>query len=357
MNLTDGLTDHLQHLTPPPPDLDRVVSRGRRLRRTRLAAEALAVVLVVGALGGTAVLLRGGDDAVSEPPIASAGPMDLSHGLRAYADPGHELRMGGRSFPAEDLAYLDTDAATTAYGLVFFRDGRPFLLDGDGHQKALWDGPVTAPDGWHPTAKADADGRHVAFAVTDGEKVTLVVADLATDGAVSMPSACADRQDCRRLVIDAIDSGKVFVRTSRGTYLWRYTAKDGDALDDFAGAKTRVADVRNKVILFDGPRPTLTLDGWTYVPGPIDAQLTLDGRNILSWSPTLAPSVRGFEPLRLDLPENAQFFTLDTDGSVLAATTGDPAQFFDCTVPSGDCEKIGTMRMTGGDPQFVGNDM
>jgi hypothetical protein len=42
---------------------------------------------------------------------------------------------------------------------------------------------------------------------------------------------------------------------------------------------------------------------------------------------------------------------------VLAATTGDPAVFFDCELPSGTCDEIGRMRVTGGDPMFIGDDM
>ena len=362
MNLTDGLTEHLQDLTPPPPDLDRVVSRGRRLRRTRLTAQAAAAVLVVGAAGGTALLLRDGDDAVSLPSIASAGPMDLSHGLRAYADPGREVRMGGRSFPADELSadgmlYLDTDAATTPYGLVWFKAGRPFLLGQDGTSRARWQGPVDDPRGWHPTAKVDSSAAVVAFAVRFGSQVTLVVRDLTEASVISLPLDCEGEAGCAGVVVDAIDSGSVFVRTERGTFRWDYTAaKGGDRLLPFAGPRTRVADVRNQTVLYDGPRPTVTLEGWTYVAGAVDAQLTFDGRHILSWSPVLKSTGNG-EAITLQVPEDTQFFSFDTDGSVLAATTGDPARFFDCELPSGACEEIGTMQMTGGDPQFIGNDM
>jgi hypothetical protein len=356
MNLTDGLAEHLQRLTPPPPDLDLVVRAGRRRRRARLTAQAVAAVLVVGVLGGTTALLRGGGggDTVGEPPIA-VGPLDFSHGLRAYGDPGRALVLGGRKLPADDLAYLDTDAAAAPQGVVFFRAGRPILLGRDGTADALWDAPVDDPKGWHPTAKVDADGRHVAFAVTHDGAVTLVVRDLASTAQVSVPVRCGGQDGCR-LVVDGIDHGTVFVRQPDGTHLWRYAADEGDRLEPFAGPTTRVADVRNRTVLYDGPRPTVTLPGWTYVAGAIDSQLTFDGRNILAWSPVLKSIANG-EAFTLDLPSDARFFTFDTDGSVLAATTGDPARFFDCEVPSGVCKPIGTLRMTGGDPMFIGNDM
>ena len=165
MNLTDGLTEHLQDVTPPPPDLDRVVDRGRRLRRARLTVQVAVTALVVGAIGGGALMIRGDDggSSVTVPPIA-VGPMDLSHGLRAHGDPGGQVRMGNRSFPAKDMEWLDTDAAATDEGIVFFQDGRPFLLDRTGKPRVLWTAPVDDPKGWHPTAKNDAAEPSVAFA-------------------------------------------------------------------------------------------------------------------------------------------------------------------------------------------------
>jgi hypothetical protein len=315
---------------------------------------------VVGALGGTAVLLRGGgggDDSVSVPSIAT-GPMDLSHGLRAYGDPGGQVRMGGRSFPAKDMEWLDTDAAATSAGIVFFQDGRPFLLDETGRPTSLWDGPVDDPKGWHPTAKNDASGDAVAFAVRNGDRLRVVVRNLATTATVSLPVDCDGPSGCDKLVVDGIDSGTVFVRTAAGTFTWRYAAgKGGDELAPFAGRRTRVADVRSRTVLYDGPRPEVTLEGWTYVAGAIDAQLTFDGAHVLYWSPDLEPVDPAGRTIHLDLPDDAQFFTVDTDGSILAATTGDPARFFDCEVPSGACEPIGDLQMTGGDPLFIGNDM
>ena len=358
MNLTDGLTEHLRDLTPPHPDLDRVVQQGRRRRRTRLTAQVAAAVLVAGALGGTALTLRGGGtDKVGDPPFATA-PLDLSHGLRAYADPGGQGRMGGRSFSAKDLEQLDTDAAATDQGIVFFQDGRPFLLGESGKPQQLWSGPVDDPGGWHPTAKNDATTPAVAFAVRHGQEVTLVVRDLDTTATVSLPVDCEGPSGCDKLVVEGIDSGHVFVRTSAGTFVWRYTAgAGGDRLEPFAGPRTRVADVRSRTVLYDGPRPTVTLAGWRYVAGAIDAQLTFDGSHVLYWSPDLKPVEAGGSTIHLDVPKGTQFFTVDTDGSILAATTGDRARFFDCEVPSGTCEPIGALRMTGGDPMFIGNDM
>ena len=50
------------------------------------------------------------------------------------------------------------------------------------------------------------------------------------------------------------------------------------------------------------------------------------------------------------LDRKATFFAVDTDGSILAATAGNPAHFYDCEVPSGRCDDLGSLKMTGGDP-------
>lgn len=363
MNLTDGLTEHLQDVTPPPPDLDRVVDRGRRRRRARMTAQAAAMVLVAGAIGGTAMLLRAGaGGVVNEPPPLSTGPMDLSQGLRAYGDPGRVVVLGGRTVSAKDLSedgwlYLDTDAAATPKGIVYFRSGAPWLLTAAGTSRPLWTADAEDPKGWHPTAKADAREPVVAFAVIKDGKVTLVVRGLDSDVRTTIPVDCDGPSGCDKLVVDGIDSGVVFVRTSTGTYTWRYTDDRTTGLEPFAGAKTRVADVRNRTVLYDGPRPTVTLEGWRYVAGAIDAQLTFDGAHVLYWSPDLKPVEPGDATIHLDLPKSAQFFTVDTDGSILAATVEDPTRFFDCELPSGACEQIGELQVTGGDPQFIGNDM
>ena len=359
MNLTDGLTEHLQDVVPPHPDLDRVLDRGRRVRRRRRAVGVSVVALglvATGAVGTSLLRSSPGAGDITVPSIASGGPMDLSQGLRAYGDPGGEIRMGGRSFPSEDLPFLDTDAAATSYGIVFFRDGRPYLLRKDGTAKALWQDPVEDPKGWHPTAKFDPTTEEVAFAVHDGEKVTVVVQELGGDAERRLVLGCSDEPGCKGLVVDGIDSGTVFVRTEEGTFSWVYSARDEQGLEPFAGPTTRVADAKNKTLLYDGPRPLVTLPGWTYYAGPVDAQLSHDGWNVLSWSPVLK-SVANGEAITLLVPKDAVFFTFDTDGSVLAATTGQPARFFDCELPSGACEEIGRLRMRGGDPMFIGNDM
>lgn len=359
MNLTRGLTEHLADLTPPPPDLDLVTGRGRRMRRTRRALQGAAVLAVVAVLAGTAVVLRGGGDVVSEPlPVLSGGdPMDLSHGLRAYGDPGRVLVLGGRTVPADALEGLDTQAVATSYGVVYFRDGRPMLLQPDGTSRSLWSGPVDPSGDWRQTAMWDPITAVVAFTVRSEGEVTVVLRDLTEKGGMTLPVGCDSGVDCSDLTVDAVDSGTVFVHTGDGTFTWDYAAVPDRGLEPFAGPRTRVADARNKTLLYTGPRPTATLDGWAYVPGAIDALLTYDGWNVLSWSRDLASTKPGGATLHLDLPRSAQWFNVDTDGSILAATTGEPARFYDCEVPSGACDQIGELRITGGDPQFMGNDM
>jgi hypothetical protein len=161
---------------------------------------------------------------------------------------------------------------------------------------------------------------------------------------------------CHGLVIDGIDSGSVFVRTSEGTQVWAYG--EDEALAPFAGPKTNVADARNGVVLYTGPKP----DGeaaaaWSLVAGQIDARLTYDGRHVLYWSSRLVPTDPAGQAITLGpgSVKDASFFTIDTDGSVLAITA--QHRVYDCVVPSGACEEIGEVTSKGGDPMFIGNDM
>ena len=353
-DLRIALSSHLDTVVPPTSDLAGIRRQQRRNRARKLAFATVVTAAAAAVVIGAVLLVRPGasPSTDSTPDFVSPGTLDYSEGLRAYADPGRVLFLGGRSLPADDFAYLDTDAAATAYGMVFFDAGRPMLLREKGDTEALYDGAVEASQAFHPTAKADAHSADVAFAVMHDDQVTLVVRDLDADRMVaSRPLDCADT--CQDVVVDGIDHGVVFVRTGGGTYLWNVANDDWTR---FAGAQTRVADVRNRVVLYDGSAPTLPLNAWRYVQGAVDAQLTFDGRHVLSWSPTLSPVSAADDPITLKAP-GAIFFTFDTDGSVLAATAGDPTTFLDCEVPSGKCEKLGTVKVTGGDPMFLGNDM
>ena len=57
--------------------------------------------------------------------------------------------------------------------------------------------------------------------------------------------------------------------------------------------------------------------------------------------------------------KGAGWFTFDTDGSVLAAVGGGDqhSTVYDCQLPSGACERIGSVTTKSGDPMFIGNDM
>ena len=101
-----------------------------------------------------------------------------------------------------------------------------------------------------------------------------------------------------------------------------------------------------------------------------DAVQMAFARAYASWSrvrradhSTLEPTTPDGDPIVLEQgPVNGNGFgwwTLDTDGSVLLATGKDYGDFtvYDCLLPSGACEKVGTLQPTGGDPMFIGNDM
>ncbi|UUZ60146.1 hypothetical protein [Nocardioides sp. B-3] len=164
---------------------------------------------------------------------------------------------------------------------------------------------------------------------------------------------------CGSLVIEAFDDGVVFVRMDNRimAYEMRGTSVE------LAGPKTRIADVRNGVVLYDGEPPSkeprVGDRTYRFVRGAIDSQLTHDGEHVPARSSTLAPTFDA-APLQLSVTEQdgATHWTIDTDGSIPVASSGGPgAQFDDCDAVTGACERIGELEMTGGDPMFLGNDM
>ena len=346
----------------PPGDLDRVRSTGRRIRRRRRAVVGSAAAALVLA-GGTAVLVvgdgaPGGEDtAPDQTRYASLGALDFSEGVRAYGDPGVTIYLGGREFPADDLEWLDTDAVATSYGIVFYDRGRPMLLDGAGDYTRLVEGPLDRAGRFHPTAKAEATEPVVAWATVPAGRVTITVHNLTTGADIA--SVEPDCGRCDDLVIEAIDGGVVFVRDRSGTRTWDSSTGDWS---DFAGPGTRVADVRNGVVLYDGPAPTDAGD-WRLVAGAVDSQLSFDGGHVLTWSSTLEPTTPDGEPIVLEQgPAGGKGFgwwTIDTDGSVLVATGKKYPKFtvYDCVLPSGACDELGSLTTTSGDPMFIGNDM
>ncbi len=344
----------------PGGDLGRARAEGDRIRRRRhgtaaaitggLAVAAVTVVAVVaGADGGAVDIGRPDTDRV--PAVAPLGPLDFSGGLRAYLDPGAEIHLGGRVFSGRRLANLDTDAAATSRGIVYYADGVPMLLEESGDSRPLEPAAETGGD-YRPTAKSDSDGTRVAYGAVLGGQPTVVVRDLVSDRVVTRPVS-------DDTVIDGLDDGVVALRDDTGTSLWD---TDADTVSALAGTRTRVADLRGGVVLYDGPEP----DGpaaadYRLVEGPIDAQLTFDGGHVLGWSGTLAPTDGG-RPVVLDQgpsEEGYAFWTVDTDGSVLVAVPGrsNVADVWDCEVPSGACEALDPLEVDGGDPAFIGNDM
>ncbi len=362
-DLRSVLAEHLDSVAPPSGDLERAISAGRGIRRRRRRTTALAVAGTVGLCGaigavGIAVLGDDGPDVARDPSYASVGDLDFSEGVRAYADPGVEIHLGGRSFSARDLEYLDTDAAATPYGVVFFDSGRPLLLNADGHVLRLVEEDVDFVEGFHPTAKADAVEPLVAWATLRDGVATLTVRDMETEEDVA--TAEIDCGACRDLVIDGIDGGVVFVRDGDGTRTWDSATGEWA---DFAGPRTRVADVRSGVVLYSGPAPTSPGD-WQVVNGPIDSELSYDGRYVRGWSSRLEPVDPDDEPIVLEQGPVEQgdglgFWAFDTDGSVLVATTGSYPDFtvYDCVLPSGECTELGPLSPTAGDPMFIGVDM
>jgi hypothetical protein len=357
----DQLAAHVDAAVPPPADLPAVVRRGRRLRRRRttsVVASAVAVVAVTA--GGVALSTRG--PATSDlPAFTPSGPAaEVGRGLQAYAMPGRSLHMAGRTFPAEALDYLDTDAVATPVGIVGYDHGLPVLLEPSGATTLLDVGPTDTPAGFHPTAKADAAAPLIAYALILDGRATVKVYDLERREVVASSEVpCGER--CADTVIDGLDSGTVFVRDHDGTSTWDY---ENDEWAPLAGPRTRVADVRNRVVLYDGPAPEAPVDGWRYVPGPIDSMLSFDGKHVLGWSAVLDPTVPGGQPVRLaEGPRKPgyAFFAFDTDGSVLVSIgpskAGGDFPVYDCPVTGAACETLAPLHPGAGDPLFIGADM
>jgi hypothetical protein len=359
--LRDQLTSHLDATVAPPADLPAVLRRGRRLRRRRTAVVTSAAAVAALAGGGLALSTRG--PATPDPDLptfAATGQAEVRSGLRAYAMPGRELHMADRTFPADALDFLDTDAAATPEGIVSYDRGLPVLLEPSGSTVLLDVGPTDQPGGFHPTAKADAEGVHVAYALIRDESVTVKVSDL-DQRTVVATARVPCREACSSTVIDGLDSGTVFVRDHEGTLMWDYRT---DQWSHLAGPRTRVADVRNRVVLYAGSAPGSPVEGWRYVPGAVDAQLSYDGSHVLDWSAVLQPTRPGGTPWILDkgpTKPGYAFFTFDTDGSVLVAVgpahSGGDFAVYDCPLPSGRCDALDPLAPGSGDPMFVGDDM
>ena len=361
-HLALALREHLADVDPPSGDLAGVMARGRRIRRRRRAGAATAVLATVALVWGGAMSLVPGAGERAADDYADIGSLDLSEGLRAYADPGREIHLGGRTFGARDLDHLDTDAAATPSGVVFYDDGRPMLLDGNGTVRALVDGPALSAADFHPTAKVDSRSGDVAVAVLTADGTTISVHDLPAGEEVWSYEVPCD--PCAGVVIDGFDDGVVYLRTPVSTIAVLTATDEVVGL----GRDVRIADVRNDVVLYDAsaPAPTPVPAGrrdWSFVPGAIDAQLTFDGGHVLSWSSRLEPTDPTGEPLVLDVGPvdgGLGFWTIDTDGSVLVAAPDGTYPSYtvqDCEVPSGRCTELGPLRPTGGDPLFIGNDM
>jgi hypothetical protein len=362
--LAPTITERVAAAQPPVPDLSDAVRRGRGLRRRRKVAAVVVVALVAG---GGALAASDVWDRVARKPetFAPVGHLDYSEGLRAFASPDQdgEVSIGGRSFPTEDMGYLDTDATATPYGLVFFdRAMQAHLLGQDGTDVRLAPAPSEQSSGVRLSAKADARLPLVAFTQPAEGGVSVRLHDLDAGRTVDTMVVPCSGPSCEDVRVDGLDRGLVFVRTAGGTFVWDPGARGEKRWTLLGKGRFRVADARNGRVLWFAAPPAPASDSpvadWDFTRGQIDAELSFDGRHVLYWSSTLRPTEPGGTAIRLRA-KNAVWFTFDTDGSVLAAAsgTGQRSPVFDCVLPSGACERIGSVTTRSGDPMFIGNDM
>lgn len=365
-DLTSELREACEALPVPPGDLDRAVREGGRLRRRRgLALGGAAGATVLAGVVALALLVGGGSDGPRVLDPAGLGPFDTSGGLRGYADPGGDLHLGGRTFEGmgQQLGDLDTGASGTQHGVVHSVSGRPRLLAPDGRSYPLVASEVDDRSSFRPGSRADGTAPTAVVATLHEGTATLHLVD------VSRRTTLARRTldcpgSCDSLRLDALDEGRVFLRGPDGAAVW----DTGDDSWTSFDPRTRVADVRAGVVLHDGPpAPQLEALGLRQVSGAIDSQLTFDGRHVLAWSSRLAPTTPGGKPLRLQRgpggtePRDRDalaFWSIDSDGSVLVATTRRYPRYdvVDCDPVTGRCEEVGGLRPSGGDPVFLGND-
>ncbi|MGH3383725.1 MAG: hypothetical protein ACRDO1_04035 [Nocardioidaceae bacterium] len=372
--LSQTITDRLDHVTPPQPDLDAVVRRGRRRQRRRHIGVALASTVVLGAGLATAAgmgAFESGSVGPRPERLDAVGQLDFTDGLRAYMSPDADgkIWLGGRSFPVGDLSQIDTDATATPYGMVFFdRAQRAYLMREDGTSVPLAPAPDAPRRAFHPTSKSDSRLPLVAWSEPAADRVIIRLYDLAAGAAMdSIEIPCAGAA-CSKVFVDAVDQGLVFVRTAEGTSVWDPNSTGDARWTTLSGPGTQVADARNKRILHTGRAPTPAAgspidSSWSFTEGAIDAQLSFDGRYVLDWSTRLEPTSPAHDPVELDISAGDwPFVTFDTDGSVLVAVPDAPLQamtatVYDCEIPSGVCTELSDVKTESGDPVFVGNDM
>ncbi len=356
-DLRVALRHGIEQMPVPMPDLPDVRRRRRRTRDARAVVGVLVAASLVAVAFAVARHTPDVTDRTGRSGFAGQGSLDLDKGTRAYGVDGKVLHIGGNTYAWPSSVGLDTRAVATQDGLVFPDGrGRPQLLGDDGKVVLLDDTPADAVRGFSPAIKTDPTTGEIAYALTHDGTVTLSLLDVADGSGRTIDLPCA--ATCTKVRVDAVDSERVFVSTSDGTTMWR-ADQTSDQLVDFAANGTRVVDARNKVLLYTGPPPR-RLDGWRYVEGRSDDQLTFDGSHVLGWSNELA-STDGSPPIVLDQGARKQqdgltFTTLDSDGSVLVATAVEYPEFdfFDCEIPSGTCQFL--RREATGDPVFIGND-
>ena len=141
-DLRVAISAEVESVAPPVPDLGAV---HRRVKRRRPRQVGVGVLVAASLAVGGFALARQTPDVVDRSQrygFSDSGPLDLTQGARAYAADGKTLHVGGRTYAWPSSVGLDTEAAATAYGLVFPGDrGIPQLLGADGDVVALDDGP------------------------------------------------------------------------------------------------------------------------------------------------------------------------------------------------------------------------
>jgi len=359
--VVETLERKLADVQVPPVDVASVrrVARGRRIGR--IGGSAAAVVAALAAV--TALVIGGGgapDTAIDPVAIPT---MDFTPGLRGFYDTADRAtHLAGQTFQLDSALDPGTSATATPFGLVFFdQDQTVRLLPADGRVRTLAASPVRADGAFAPTVRYDPSRGLIAWLTSSDGRVNLSVYELVGPRLRligSYPAPCSGA-DCDQAVVAGIDQGLVFAHDAGGTSVLDPLA--GPAAEWTHVTDGQVTDVKNRVVLAYEDEVTplpdlLVAQGWRQTPaqGP-DSLLTFDGNYELSGSTTLA-STTGGRPLTLGIPVGSGpvTFSVDTDGSVLAARAeGDQDVFWDCMAAI-NCVELGRVDSTDSGPVFVG---
>ena len=350
----DTITEHLDKVGTPQPDVEALVRRARRRAASRnLAAVATGVVAVIGVV--STVSLGGGTG--SDRPAHTNGIPITTGGARGPAaidaptavfHTKDSVWIDGKRHPTGNFTW-DTGAHIGALGVAYpdNETGRPYLMRRDGEQVPLAPAQPAFGTDYAPWVAADASSPLVAWVERSADEVELVAFDTEsmTEIARRHVTCEGDPQTWGYACVMpyVADSGVVFVHEGRNTIAWRPATGGWDGLGEGLASQAR----GQVVGLFPGPDDVrapgpdwrvLNVAGsyWEKKEkhGDIEPLLSFDGSWVTDANGTRVENWADPEQtVTFHPPGEIEASQYDTDGSVLYVTrSGDGHQVWDCTV-------------------------